>query len=119
MAGAVTIEAIKPVKVRFKTEGLAYDLRPGEQAALPPHLVQRLLEKAADKVRVLKPDWLATWRELAALSVGITQDSPRYRPMLDALTACDEAFKRGDWPAFWQAAEQAEPIVGRSMTGAG
>ena len=57
-----------------------------------------------------EPD-LQTWRDLAALSVGITQDSPRYRPMLDALTACDEAFKEKDWPGFWRAAEQAKAIV--------
>jgi len=47
--------------------------------------------------------WLVEWRELAILSAGITQDSPRYRPMLAALTACDDAYKRGDWTAFWWA----------------
>jgi len=71
-----------------------------------------LVEKALAMIggEYLKPDF-QTWRDLAALSVGITQDSPRYRPMLDALTACDKAFKEKDWPGFWRAAEQAKAIV--------
>ena len=70
-----------------------------------------LVEKALALIggRYIEPD-LETWRELAALSVGITQDSHRYRPMLDALSECDDAFKRRDWGAFWLAAEQAKQV---------
>lgn len=115
MDGTVTIEAIKPVKVRFKDEGLACELRPGERATLPLHLAQRLADKASDTVRLIETDWLATWRELAALSVGITSDNPLYQPMLDALTTCDDAYRLGDRSGFWRAAEQAKQIS-RSKT---
>lgn len=53
MAGTVTIEAMAPVKVRFRAEGLAYELAPGERAELPRSLGDRLLAKAPGKVRVL------------------------------------------------------------------
>jgi len=71
-------------------------------------LVEKVLEMIGGEY--VKPD-LQSWRDLAALSVGITQDSPRYRPMLDALTACDEAYKRKDWGVFWRAAEQAKVLI--------
>lgn len=63
------------------------------------------------------PD-LQTWRDLAALSVGIKQDSPLYRPMLNALSDCDEAYRRNDWPAFWREAERAKALVGQPVKGA-
>jgi len=77
-----------------------------------------LVEKALAMIggEYVKPD-LQTWRDLAALSVGITQDSPRYQPMLDALTACDGAYRLGDWPAFWQAAERAKTQVEQPVKG--
>ena len=78
-----------------------------------------LVEKALAMIGgdYIKPN-LQTWRDVAALSVGITQDSPRYRPMLGALTACDGAYRRGDWPAFWREAELAKTLVGQPVTGA-
>jgi hypothetical protein len=40
------------------------------------------------------------WRELAALTVGITADDRRYASLLDALQVCDEMFKLGDYAGF-------------------
>jgi len=67
------------------------------------------------KRQVQVPD-LATWRELAVLSVGIRETDALYKPMLEALSDCDEAYKRQDWPAFWQAAEHAKAVASRRTT---
>jgi len=85
-------------------------MKPGEPVNFPDDQGRQLLARIPEKVRVVLSN-LQTWRDLAALSVGITQDSPRYWPMLDALTACVEAYKCNDWPAFWRAAEQAEVVT--------
>ena len=58
-------------------------------------------------------DWLAAWRELAALTHGLTTDDPRFAGVMVALTQCDEAYRRGDGVAFRHVAEQ----VRRAMAG--
>jgi hypothetical protein len=30
--------------------------------------------------------------------------------MFDALITCEDAYKQGDWPAFWRCAEEAKQI---------
>ncbi len=48
-------------------------------------------------------EWLMSWRELATLTSGITQDDPRLQPIMEALNACDTAYIANDWAAFQQA----------------
>lgn len=55
--------------------------------------------------------WLATWRELAAITDGITADDPRFQPVMAALEQCDTAYLAGDWPAFQRAALQVREVV--------
>ncbi len=57
-------------------------------------------------------DWRATWRELAALTYGITPEDPRLAGVMAALHQCDAAYRNGNGAAFRQAAEQ----VRRAMT---
>ena len=59
-----------------------------------------------ERFKVNEPHWLAAWREVAALTHGITDRDPRFFPVMAALNRCDDAFQKGDWPAFQQAAEQ-------------
>lgn len=42
------------------------------------------------------PQWQILWREVAALSAGLTVDAP----LLAALQSCDDAFKAGDYAGF-------------------
>ena len=60
----------------------------------------------------LQPDWLQAWRELAALTSGLTQEDPRLPPVLAALNRCDDAFRLGNWEAF----NRAVHGVQRAMT---
>jgi len=58
-----------------------------------------------------KPDWYNAWRELAALTDGITDQDPRFSRVMAGLDQCDNAFRKGNWPAFQQAAEQVRAAV--------
>jgi hypothetical protein len=51
MAGIVTLEAVQPVKVRFRSDGSQFDLRPGDRVDLPEMNARRLLQVAPEKVR--------------------------------------------------------------------
>ncbi len=55
--------------------------------------------------------WLAAWRELAAITNGITADDLRFQPVMTALEQCDTAYLAGDWPAFQQAVAQVRLAV--------
>ncbi len=50
--------------------------------------------------------WLAAWRELAAVTNGVTADDSRVQPVMTALEQCDTAYLAGDWPGFQRAAQQ-------------
>ena len=63
-------------------------------------------------------DWHATWRELAALTFGLTAEDQRLSTVTDALNKCDDAYLGGDWAAFRQAAEQVRnAVAGRNPHG--
>jgi hypothetical protein len=72
MAGVVTLEAVQPVKVRFRSDGSQYDLRPGDRVNLPEVNARRLLEAVPEKVRVIP---------LAASEVTIEPAHPQARPV--------------------------------------
>jgi hypothetical protein len=63
------------------------------------------------------PHWLTAWREIAALTVGITQDDHRFALIVKALDSCDEAYLAGEWSRFQQAAEQVKSLVAGSTNG--
>jgi hypothetical protein len=108
------IESVKPLKVNLPTGEV--HLTPGVPVELPIEQAQRLLAKAHGKVRTVprtKPDWFQAWRELAAMTYGITSDDPRLLSIMNALDECDNAFLRGDGFAFERAAEQVRAAVHR------
>ncbi len=55
--------------------------------------------------------WLAAWRELAAITDGITADDSRFQLVMATLKQCDIAFLANDWPAFQQAVAQVRLAV--------
>ena len=85
-------------------------LTPGVAVEMPTAQAQRLLAKAPGKVR---DAWLAAWRELAALTYGITGDDPRFPGVMAALNTCDEAYLNGNWGAFRQSAAGVRLAVER------
>ncbi len=56
-------------------------------------------------------NWLSAWRELANLTLGITGDDPRFKPIMALLEQCDTAYLANDWPAFQQASEHVKVLV--------
>lgn len=92
------IEATTPLTVKFSTGDIR--LTPGVPVELPTAQAHRLILKAHGKVREVTRDWSPTWRELAALTSGITEDDPR----MAALKECDNAWLSGNWEAFCHAA---------------
>jgi hypothetical protein len=76
------IEALKPLRVRLADREL--HLQPGRPVNVPQGQAERLLSKAPDKVRAFHPDWLAAWRELAAVTASIEQSNPCFQSVLDA-----------------------------------
>jgi hypothetical protein len=102
------IEAMKPLLVHLRSGSV--QLTPGHPVDLAEDDALRLLAKAKGKVRLIEPpantktDWLAAWRELAVLTYGITEDDPRFEPVMRWLNACDTAFAMDSWSAFSEAA---------------
>ena len=89
-------------------------LEPGKPVGLPDDRAQRLIEKAAGRVRVVEPvDWLAAWRDVVALTWGIRVDDPRMPAIMDAIGQCDRAFAEGDYNAFLLAREGVKRAIGQ------
>jgi len=55
--------------------------------------------------------WLSAWRELAALTFGITRDDPRFHRVMQALDCCDNAYLANDWVAFQRAGLTVRQLV--------
>ena len=98
------IEATKPLLIRFSTGDIR--LTPGTPVEIPTAQARRLLLKANGKVREVTRDWSPPWRELAALTNGLTAEDPRFPIVMAALNACDDSYLNGDWEAFCGAVEQ-------------
>jgi len=108
------IEASTPLTIR-RTSG---DIRllPGQPMDFPEDEALKLLAKAHGRVRQALTDWLAAWRELAALTSGMTEDDPRLPVVMAEIAKCDEAYLSGNWGAFRQAAVRVRSAVeGRNL----
>lgn len=103
------IEATKPLLVRFSTGNIR--MTPGTPVEIPTAQARRLLLKAGGKVREVPRDWSPSWRELAAMTYGITAEDPRLAGVMAALNACDDAYLSGEWEAFCQAAAQVRSAI--------
>ena len=103
------IEAMTPLTVKFSTGDIR--LTPGVPVEIPTVQAQRLLVKAHGKVREVTRDWSPTWRELAALTSGLTADDPRLPVIMGALNECDDAYLSSDWEEFQRNATQLREIM--------
>jgi hypothetical protein len=103
------IEAMTPLTVKFSTGDI--QLTPGVPVEIPTMQAQRLLAKAPGKVREVTRGWLPAWRELAALTSGLTADDPRLPVVMVALNECDNTYLNGDWTAFRQAAARVRSAM--------
>lgn len=103
------IEAMIPLTAKFSTGDI--QLTPGVPVEIPTAQAHRLIIKAQGKVRETTRGWLPTWRELAALSSGITADDPRLPVVMAALNVCDDAYLNGDWVAFCHAAARIRSAI--------
>jgi hypothetical protein len=66
-------------------------------------------------LREQKTDWLAAWRELAAITYGIEKEDPRFERVMMWLNVADEAFKIDSWIAFQEAAAEVKRIAKRNV----
>ena len=103
------VESIIPLTVKLPSGDIR--LTPGVPVELPRAQAQRLLVKANGKVRETTRDWSPTWRELAALTSGLTAEDSRLPVVMAALNACDNAYLNGNWEAFRQAAARVRSAV--------
>lgn len=56
-------------------------------------------------------EWLVEWRELAHITYGITNDDPRFEPVMRWLNIADYAFSIDSWPCFLEAAVRLKEIA--------
>ena len=78
--------------------------------------LKHLKNEAATTASAHKPShaqWLKAWRELATLTLEITQNAPQFQPILQALDRCDNAYLAGDWVAFQRAGLSLRQLVGK------
>jgi hypothetical protein len=76
-------------------------------------LVQRALRLLTRPIETGEAvtDWLTAWRELAALTSGLTAGDPRLPVVMDALNECDNGFLSGNWVAFRRAVARVRSAV--------
>ncbi len=46
------------------------------------------------------PSWQEFYQEIAAMTNGIQESDPRFKPIMDILDQCDRCFENGDWQTF-------------------
>ncbi len=86
---------------------MATDVPDAPPATPAPQRVVMTLGRVPDAAT----DWRATWRELAALTYGITPEDPRLAGVMAALYQCDAAYHNSNRAAFFQVAEQVHRTV--------
>ncbi len=109
------IEPLEPLTVRLP-EG-EQRLLPGRSYSLPVRQAEKLLTKVPGKIRVLKPNWVFAWRELAQLTEGFSKNDPRFLSVCEALEDCDLAFEQDNWTVFQQAAKSVKRLVEENELG--
>jgi len=57
-------------------------------------------------------NWLIAWRELAQMTLGLTEEDPRFESVMRWLNACDVVFSLGSWQTFREAEAEVKRIVG-------
>jgi light-regulated signal transduction histidine kinase (bacteriophytochrome) len=72
--------------------------------------LEKLKQLESDDAKT-NADWLTAWRELAAVTYGITDEDPRFEPVLRWLNACDVAFALDSWAGFYEAAEAVKRVA--------
>ena len=113
MTPALIIEQITADGVRLALSASGGIKASGDQGAVNRWLPIIRENKAYIVAALSQGDWLAAWRELAALTFGLTAEDQRLPIVMAALNQCDEAYLNGHWVAFCHAAEQ----VRRAMAG--
>ncbi len=58
-----------------------------------------------------KENWLAAWRELAELTLGIEEDDTRFYSLNLALDACEQAYTASNWALFKSASRRIKNLV--------
>ncbi len=118
MTPALIIEQITADGVRLALSASGGIKASGDQGAVNRWLPIIRENKAYIVAALSQGNWLATWRELAALTFGLTAEDQRLSTVMDALNKCDDAYLGGDWSAFRQAAEQVRnAVAGRNPHG--
>jgi hypothetical protein len=111
MTPQAIIEQVNADGVRLALSASGGIKASGDQGAVNRWL-PIIRENKADIVAVLvQGDWLAAWRELAALTSGLTADDPRLPVVMAVLNQCDDAYLGGNWVAFRHAAEQVRSAM--------
>lgn len=108
------IEAIGEA-ITYKWPGGEIRLQPGRPVELPEARIQKILAKAPGKVRI-RPnhaEWLAAWRELAALTHGVTREDARFQLVFAGLDCADGYFLAGDWVGFQRAVRELKGVMTR------
>ena len=108
------IEATKPLLIRCSTGDL--HLTPGTPVEIPTEQARRVLLKAKGKVREVPRDWSPTWRELAALTAGLTATDRRLPEVMERLNACDTAYLNNDWAVFCEAVARIRVVMAERRT---
>lgn len=74
-------------------------------------LVERALQLINTPSQMVSPfQWLQGFRDLAAITHGVTQDDPQFPGIMEAVAACDAAFEVDDWEAFCKAADKVREL---------
>ncbi len=110
----ITLKATTAFKL--KHDGHVLSLAPGETIVLPPTQAERLLSLAPHKVQIIH-DWLGAWRELAQITLGITEEDRRLGTIMTLLDQCDAAFEQDNWTVFQQTAESVKRLVEENEIG--
>ena len=111
MTPALIIEQITADGVRLALSAGGKIKASGDQGAVNRWLPIIRENKPGIVAALTQGDWLAAWRELAALTSGLTAGDPRLPVVMGALKLCDDAYLRGNWIEFRHAAARVRSAM--------
>lgn len=91
--------------ITYRWPGGDIRLEPGKPVEVEESRALKNLAKTDGKVRVANQEWLKLWREIAALTSGVSKDDPLFDAITAAVERADRAFLRGDLKALTQEVE--------------
>jgi hypothetical protein len=74
--------------------------------------LERLRQLEREKAAPPSPErWLIAFREVAAITTGISADDIRFLPLMSLIDQCEAQYTQQDWPGFQRTAKLTQQVA--------